>query len=92
MSQLKFPLRIPLVEQLGLELWRFGDGEAELLEKTSTMAFAEGSVFDDSERQCAHATGTFNYLRSLPTSGRQSKALQRVQAGQDFDPTNENDA
>ena len=27
---LQFPVRIPFVEELGLELWRFGGGEAEL--------------------------------------------------------------
>jgi uncharacterized protein (TIGR00369 family) len=26
----EFPLRIPFVEQLGLELWGFGDGKAEI--------------------------------------------------------------
>ena len=29
-GQLQFPLRIPFVEELGLELWGFGDGKAEL--------------------------------------------------------------
>ncbi|MBX3602094.1 MAG: PaaI family thioesterase [Rubrivivax sp.] len=29
-GRLHFPLRIPFVEQLGLELWGFGDGKAEL--------------------------------------------------------------
>jgi uncharacterized protein (TIGR00369 family) len=147
MTQLKFPLHIPFVEQLGLELWRFGDGEAELrvdladahlnswevahggvlmtmldvamahaarsiyataadhgpgvatiemktsfmrpaegrlravgrlLQKTTTLAFTEGSVFDDSGQLCAHATATFKYLRALPKGGRHAKPLQRV--------------
>jgi uncharacterized protein (TIGR00369 family) len=30
MSQLPFPLRIPFVEELGLELWAFADGKAEV--------------------------------------------------------------
>ena len=29
-GQLQFPLRIPFVEELGLELWGFGGGKAEL--------------------------------------------------------------
>ena len=29
-QKLKFPVRIPFVEELGLELWGFGDGKAEL--------------------------------------------------------------
>ena len=146
-GQIKFPLRIPFVEELGLELWAFGDGKAELrvnleeahlnswevahggvlmtmldvamahaarsihqhapdqgpgvatiemktsfmrpaegrlralgklLQRTTTLAFTEGSVFDEHGRLCAHATGTFKYLRGLPTSGRHAKPLQRV--------------
>jgi uncharacterized protein (TIGR00369 family) len=146
-AQLKFPLRIPFVEALQLELWAFGDGKAELrvnladmhlnswdvahggvlmtmldvamahaarsanaasvdsgpgvatvemktsfmrpaegalratgtlLHKTVTMAFTEGSVFNEAGQLCAHATGTFKYLRALPTTGRHSKALQHA--------------
>ena len=147
-GKLQFPLRIPFVEELGLELWGFGDGKAELrvdlaeahlnswevahggvlmtmldvamahaarsvishgpdggpgvatiemkttfmrpaegelralgklLHRTTTLAFTEGSVFDDAGRLCAHATGTFKYLRALPTSGRHAKPLQRTE-------------
>ena len=144
-GQLKFPLHIPFVEELGLELWAFGDGKAELrvnleqahlnswevahggvlmtmldvamahaarsksshspidapgvvtlemktsfmrpgqgtlravgtlLHKTTTLAFTEGSVFNEDQQLCAHATATFKFLRALPTSGRQAQALQ----------------
>jgi uncharacterized protein (TIGR00369 family) len=150
-APLKFPLHIPFVEELGLELWRFADGEAELrvdlaeahlnswevahggmlmtmldvamahaarsihasaadfgpgvatiemktsfmrpaegrlratgklLHKTMTMAFTEGSVFDEHGHLCAHATATFKYLRGLPTSGRHAKKLQHAAPGQ----------
>ena len=47
-----------------------------LLHRTATLAFTEGRVLDESGRLCAHATGTFKYLRGLPTSGRQSRTLQ----------------
>ena len=47
-----------------------------LLHRSTTMAFCEGSVFDEDHHLCAHATGTFKYLRKLPTKGRASKALQ----------------
>ena len=47
-----------------------------LLQRTATLAFCEASVFDDAGRLCAHATGTFKYLRALPTTGRHAKALQ----------------
>jgi uncharacterized protein (TIGR00369 family) len=136
MPRLKFPLHIPFVEELGLELHLFGDGQAEvqvdlekahlnswevahggvlmtmldvsmahaarsihakepghgpglvtiemktsfmrpaegrlvakakLLHRSTTMAFCEG----------AHATGTFKYLRKLPTKGGTTKPLAR---------------
>jgi uncharacterized protein (TIGR00369 family) len=145
-GRLVFPVRIPFVEQLGLELWGFGDGHAELrvdlaeahlnswevahggvlmtmldvamahaarslhhhlpdrgpgvatvemkttfmrpaegelralgklLHRTTTLAFTEGSVFDGQGRLCAHGTGTFKYLRALPTGSRTAKPLQR---------------
>ena len=150
-GQLKFPLHIPFVEELGFELWGFGDGQADLrvdlsqahlnswqvahggvvmtlldvamahaarsaaspgsgpgsspgsgpgmvtiemktsfmrpgegrlralgrlLHRTSTLAFTEGSVFNEAGDLCAHATGTFKYLRALPTTGRLAKSLQ----------------
>jgi len=143
---MKFPLRIPFVEELGLELHRFDNGHAEvqvdlagahlnswdvahggmlmtmldvamahaarsihaddpghgpgvvtvemktsfmrpgegrlaakatLLHRSTTMAFCEGSVFNAQQQLCAHATGTFKYLRKLPTPGRATKDLQR---------------
>lgn len=145
-TRLRFPLTIPFVEELGLELHRFDNGHAEvqvnletahlnswdvahggvlmtmldvamahaarsantkepdhgpgivtvemktsfmrpaegrliakgvLLHRSTTMAFCEGSVFDEDHHLCAHATGTFKYLRKLPTKGSQLNALQR---------------
>lgn len=142
---LKFPLRIPFVEELGFELHHFENGHAELrvdldeahlnswevahggvlmtmldvamahaarsvhahepdygpgvvtvemktsfmrpaegrlranaklLHRSATMAFCEASVLDDDNHLCAHATGTFKYLRKLPTKGRSAKPLQ----------------
>jgi acyl-coenzyme A thioesterase PaaI-like protein len=49
----------------------------KLLHKTVTMAFTEGHVFDEAGKLCAHATGTFKFLRALPTTGRHAKELQR---------------
>jgi uncharacterized protein (TIGR00369 family) len=133
-TPLKFALDIPFVETLGMQLWRFDSGVAEisldvrpemrnswevahggvvmtlldvamahaarsvrndgndgspgivtvemktsfmrpatgrltatgtLLHGTSRMAFCEGSVRDESGALCAHATGTFKFLRTL---------------------------
>lgn len=50
----------------------------KLLQRTATLAFCEASVSDAAGRLCAHATGTFKYLRALPTTGRHAKALQRA--------------
>jgi uncharacterized protein (TIGR00369 family) len=143
---LKFPVHIPFVEQLGLELHSMGEGTAELrvdlkeahlnswevahggvimtlldvamahaarsihrdqpgfgpgvvtiemktsfmrpgegelralgklLHRSTTMAFCEGSVFGEDGKLCAHATGTFKYLKALPGRGRSLKPLQR---------------
>lgn len=49
---------------------------AKLLHRSTTMAFCEGSVLDDGGKLCAHATGTFKYLRALPGRDRAVKALQ----------------
>jgi uncharacterized protein (TIGR00369 family) len=57
---------------------RPGEGEmravGKLLHRSTTMAFCEGSVFGADGKICAHATGTFKYLRALP-AGRQLKPL-----------------
>lgn len=52
--------------------------EGHLLHKTTTLAFCEGSVFDETGALCAHATATFKYLRALPARARQAKELQRA--------------
>ncbi|WP_374562865.1 PaaI family thioesterase [Ideonella sp.] len=60
---------------------RPGEGElralGKLLHRTTTMAFCEASVLDADGHLCAHSTGTFKYVRALPTKGRQLKPLQR---------------
>jgi len=41
----------------------------KLLHRTPTLAFCEGSVVDEKQQLCAHATGTFKYLRALRKPG-----------------------
>ena len=52
---------------------RPGEGDlrctARVLHRSSTMAYTEGSVYTGAGLLCAHATGTFKYLRALPASG-----------------------
>jgi uncharacterized protein (TIGR00369 family) len=50
----------------------------QLLHRTATMAFTEGSIFDASGKRCAHATGTFKYVARLPV-GKSSHALNPPQ-------------
>jgi len=42
-------------------------GKGRLIHRTATMAFTEGTLYDAQGRACAHATGTFKYVRRLPT-------------------------
>jgi len=49
-----------------------------LLHRTATMAFTEGTVFDDKGRACAHATGTFKFVRRLATGAKSVHALQTI--------------
>ena len=50
-------------------------GKGRLMHRTATMAFTEGTIFDEEGRACAHATGTFKYVKRLPTGPRRSNAL-----------------
>ena len=46
-----------------------------LMHRTATMAFTQSTVFDGSGRTCAHATGTFKFVKRLPTGARSSNPL-----------------
>jgi len=42
--------------------------KGRLMHRTATLAFTEGTIYDEQGRACAHATGTFKYVkRRLPT-------------------------
>jgi uncharacterized protein (TIGR00369 family) len=44
-------------------------GKGRLVHRTKSMAFAEGTIYDAQGRACAHATGTFKYVkRPAPTA------------------------
>jgi uncharacterized protein (TIGR00369 family) len=38
-------------------------GKGRLMHRTRSMAFTEGTIFDAEGRACAHATGTFKYVK-----------------------------
>jgi uncharacterized protein (TIGR00369 family) len=48
----------------------------ELMHRTATMAFTQAMVFDSHGHACAHATGTFKFVKRLPTSHKSVNALQ----------------
>jgi uncharacterized protein (TIGR00369 family) len=41
-------------------------GKGTLIQRTLTMAFVEATLFDARGRRCAHATGTFKYVKKAP--------------------------
>ena len=41
-------------------------GKGRLMHRTGTMAFTEATIYDADGRPCAHATGTFKYVKRLP--------------------------
>jgi uncharacterized protein (TIGR00369 family) len=38
-------------------------GKGRLMHRTKSMAFTEGTIYDTEGRACAHATGTFKYVK-----------------------------
>ena len=53
-------------------------GKGRLMHRTGTMAFTEGTVYDASGRACAHATGTFKFVRRLPTGLKSADTLSVI--------------
>lgn len=53
-------------------------GKGHLMHRTASMAFTEGTIFDSEGRACAHATGTFKYVRRLPTGPKSANPLNVI--------------
>ena len=49
--------------------------KGELMHRTATMAFTQATVLDATGKPCAHATGTFKYVKRLATGTRSVQAL-----------------
>ena len=47
-------------------------GKGRLIHRTGSMAFTEATIFDAEGRACAHATGTFKYVKRRPTGPQDS--------------------
>jgi uncharacterized protein (TIGR00369 family) len=41
-------------------------GKGRLMHRTGSMAFTEGTIHDGEGKVCAHATGTFKYVKRQP--------------------------
>lgn len=50
--------------------------KGELMHRTATMAFTQATVYDGRGHACAHATGTFKYLKRLAAGSRSVHAVQ----------------
>lgn len=50
--------------------------KGRLMHRTATMAFTEATLYDAAGRACAHATGTFKYVKRLPVSATEVHAMQ----------------
>ena len=51
-------------------------GRGRLMHATATMAFTEGTIYDEEGRACAHATGTFKSVKRLPVGATAVNTLQ----------------
>ena len=50
---------------------------ARLTHRTATLGFVEGTIYDEQQRACAHATGTYKYVkRRLPIGPASANALR----------------
>ena len=52
--------------------------KGRLMHRSSTLAFTEGTLFDANGRACAHATGTFKYVRGVATSARTAQDFNAI--------------
>jgi uncharacterized protein (TIGR00369 family) len=53
-------------------------GKGHLMHRTATMGFADATVYDADGKPCAHATGTFKYVRRLPTGPKSTNPLNVI--------------
>jgi uncharacterized protein (TIGR00369 family) len=53
-------------------------GKGRLMHRTATMAFTEATIYDADGKACAHATGTFKYVKRLPTGAKTAQPLDVI--------------
>jgi uncharacterized protein (TIGR00369 family) len=52
--------------------------KGRLMHRTATMAFTEATVYDSEGRACAHATGTFKYVKGVAVGPKNVNRLNTV--------------
>ena len=52
--------------------------KGRLMHRSTTLAFTEATIYDEKGRACAHATGTFKYVRRLATGPKASQAFAGI--------------
>ena len=52
--------------------------KGHLMHLTATLAFTEATVHDAQGRACAHATGTYKFVRGLATGTKGVKTLRQI--------------
>ncbi|SFC61455.1 uncharacterized domain 1-containing protein [Polaromonas sp. OV174] len=50
-------------------------GKGRLIHRTATLAFTEATLYDAQGQACAHATGTFKYVKRLPVGPKSAQSL-----------------
>ena len=53
-------------------------GKGRLMHRTATMGFTEATIYDAEGKPCAHATGTFKYVKRLPTGPKSVNPLNVI--------------
>jgi uncharacterized protein (TIGR00369 family) len=53
-------------------------GKGRLMHRTATMAFTEATIYDAENKPCAHATGTFKYVKRLPVGAKSVNAQNTI--------------
>jgi uncharacterized protein (TIGR00369 family) len=53
-------------------------GKGRLMHRTPTMGFTDATIFDADGKACAHATGTFKYVKRLPTGPKSVNPLNVI--------------
>jgi uncharacterized protein (TIGR00369 family) len=53
-------------------------GKGNLMHRTATMAFTQATIYDAEGKPCAHATGTFKYVKRLPTGPKNLNPLNII--------------